>query len=45
MKMQEQEQKRFAMLRLGPSVPFKYVRDYYGLDWPPSDDLKRDYEK
>lgn len=42
--MNAQERQRFDFLRQGPCVPAEYVRDYYGLTWPLSDDLRSDFE-
>jgi hypothetical protein len=42
--MNEQEWQRFDFLRQGPCVPVEYIRDYYGLTWPLSDDLLQDFE-
>jgi hypothetical protein len=38
------ERQRFDFLREGPCVPVEYVRDYYGLTWPLSVDLRQDFE-
>ena len=42
--MNNQERQRFDFLRRGPCVPVDYVRDYYGLAWPLSAELRQDFE-
>ena len=42
--MNEQERQRLDFLSAGPCVPVDYVGAYYGLPWPLTDDLGRDFE-